>query len=447
MLPAELIAAKRDGAMLSDNEIQWFIRGYVDETITDYQMSAMAMAICCRGMTPGETAAMTNAIVDSGIRLPRREPSDNCKPRVDKHSTGGLGDKVSLILAPLLAECGADVPMISGRGLGLTGGTLDKLEAIPGYTCDLSLDRSCEVLRDVGCHIVAADQRLAPADRRLYALRDVTGTVASIPLITSSILGKKLAASLDALVMDVKFGSAAFMKTLDNARALGQSIVNTAAAAGLHTTALLTDMDQPLGTAIGNAIEVNESMAVLRGGGPDTTRQLTLQLCAPLLVQTNLATDPDAAISMLTRHLDSGAALDRFMRMLSAQGSHWDGGNLPVYDPVTITAADDGYVQSVDCIALGRLVVEMGGGRKTLGDAIDHASGIRVHVRVGDRVNRGDVIMHLHAPDGQNTQMEQQICQRSVRLVEQRIQARPLIVDTQQTAFPPNSASLADASG
>ncbi|MEL6897558.1 MAG: thymidine phosphorylase, partial [Planctomycetota bacterium] len=206
MLPAELIAAKRDGAMLSDNEIQWFIRGYVDETITDYQMSAMAMAICCRGMTPGETAAMTNAIVDSGIRLPRREPSDNCKPRVDKHSTGGLGDKVSLILAPLLAECGADVPMISGRGLGLTGGTLDKLEAIPGYTCDLSLDRSCEVLRDVGCHIVAADQRLAPADRRLYALRDVTGTVASIPLITSSILGKKLAASLDALVMDVKFG-------------------------------------------------------------------------------------------------------------------------------------------------------------------------------------------------------------------------------------------------
>ena len=254
MLTANLLAKKRDGNALRDEEIRFLIDGFCDGSVADYQMSAFAMAVCLNGMTERETATLTRAMLESGDLLPRQVSGQT--PRVDKHSTGGLGDKVSLILAPLLAACGVHVPMVSGRGLGLTGGTLDKLESIPGFRTDLSEQASAAVLRQVGAFIVSASERIAPADRRLYALRDVTGTVESIPLITASILSKKLAANLDALVMDVKVGGAAFMKTLDDARALARSIENVGQAAGLPTHVLISDMDQPLGKAIGNAIEV-----------------------------------------------------------------------------------------------------------------------------------------------------------------------------------------------
>ncbi|HQX54102.1 MAG TPA: thymidine phosphorylase, partial [Planctomycetaceae bacterium] len=277
MLPASLIAAKRDRQELRDEEIAFFVQGFADGSIPDYQMAAMAMAIYLNGMTPRETATLTFAMLSSGTRLVW--PKDG-RSRVDKHSTGGIGDKTSLILAPLLAECGLQIPMLSGRGLGATGGTLDKLEAIPGYRTDLALAEITQLTQSVGCVITGASAELAPADRKLYALRDVTATVPSIPLITASIMSKKLAESLDALVLDVKFGSGAFMKTREQATELAHSLVSTGQRMGVHTTALLTDMNQPLGRMCGNAVEVLESIDVLQGGGPDDVRQLTIELCA-----------------------------------------------------------------------------------------------------------------------------------------------------------------------
>ena len=283
MITANLLVKKREGHELTDEEIRFLVDGFCEGSVADYQMSAFAMAVCLRGMTPREVATLTRAMLESGDVLPRDVSGDT--PRVDKHSTGGLGDKVSLILAPLLAACDVHVPMVSGRGLGLTGGTLDKLESIPGFRTDLSPQQSARVLKDVGAFIVSASEAIVPADRRLYALRDVSGTVESIPLITASILSKKLSANLDALVMDVKAGDAAFMKTTGDARALAQSLERVGDEAGLPTTVLVTDMDQPLGKAVGNANEVNESVTVLKADRRDDpsielVRELTIELCA-----------------------------------------------------------------------------------------------------------------------------------------------------------------------
>ena len=392
-IPATYIGIKRDGGELTAGQWRQWIEAYTAGDVSEAQMAAMAMAVCLRGLADEEITALTTAMLDSGGRLNRREHSD--RPRVDKHSTGGLGDKVSLILAPVLAACGADVPMISGRGLGRTGGTLDKLQAIPGFQTDLAADRTEAILRDVGCFIVGADESLVPADRRLYALRDVTATVESVGLITASILSKKLAESLDALVMDVKVGSAALMPDLDAARRLARSIVRVGAAAGLPTTAHLTDMDQPLGVAIGNAVEVNESIAVLDGGGPPEVRKLTLTLAADLLARVGLAGDQASARTAAMRSIDDGSAMERWGRMVAAQGGRL-AGPLPLADGQTVRAASAGWVERIDCPQLADALIAMGGGRRRAGDAIDPAVGVSMHVRVGDRVEADEPLLTVH---------------------------------------------------
>lgn len=317
MIPAKIIANKRDGHELTDDEIAFFVKGFAEDSIPAYQMSALAMAIFLNGMTEREIAVLTQQMLDSGTRL--NWPDDGVL-RVDKHSTGGVGDKISIPLAPLLACCELQVPMLSGRGLGATGGTLDKLEAIPGFRTDLSLTEIQSLTQQVGCVITGASQELAPADRKLYALRDVTGTVPSIPLITASIMSKKLAESLDALVLDVKFGSGAFMKTKERATELAHSLVRTGERMGVKTTALLTDMNQPLGQMSGNAIEVLESIATLRGEGPSDVRELTVELAATLLVSTGRHSDLPAARITAESKLDDGSAFAKFEQMVAAQG-------------------------------------------------------------------------------------------------------------------------------
>ena len=318
--PVFTIARKRDGQSLTSNEISEFVRGFTTGAVPDYQMSALAMAIYLRGMDAEETASLTREMLESGTEL--TWPAG--PPRVDKHSTGGIGDKVSLVLAPLLACCGLQVPMISGRGLGPTGGTLDKLESIPGFRTNLSLTEIRDITNRVGCVITGASEEIAPADRKLYALRDVTATVASIPLITASIMSKKLAEGLDALVLDVKVGSGAFMKTIGQARDLARSMVETGVRMGVRTTALLTDMNQPLGRMAGNALDLDESVAALRGAGPADLVDLTRQLGAELLVATRSCQTMDAGVAELQQHIDSGAGLRKLREMVAAQGGDLD---------------------------------------------------------------------------------------------------------------------------
>jgi pyrimidine-nucleoside phosphorylase len=391
MLPASLIAAKRDHRELSDEEIAFFIQGFATGKIPDYQMSAMAMAIYLNGMTPREIATLTSEMLRSGTQL--AWPEDGI-PRVDKHSTGGIGDKTSLILAPLLAECGLQNPMLSGRGLGATGGTLDKLEAIPGFRTNLSLNEITRLTQSVGCVITGASAELAPADRKLYALRDVTATVPSIPLITGSIMSKKLAESLDALVLDVKFGSGAFMKTREQATLLAYSLVNTGERMGVRTTALLTDMNQPLGRMCGNVVEVLESIDVLKGGGPADVRLLTLELCADLLVSTGVEKTQRDAVNRCASLLDDGSAFERYCRMVHAQGGDPDT-DLRVAKATDLVADTDGVVSAMDTEALGLVIISLGGGRRKMGDPIDHSVGFEMLVRIGDRVSRGTPLVKI----------------------------------------------------
>ncbi len=391
MLPASLIAAKRDRQELSDAEIANFIQGFATGSIPDYQMSAMAMAIYLNGMTPREVATLTSEMLRSGTQL--TWPRDGIA-RVDKHSTGGIGDKTSLILAPLLAECGVQVPMLSGRGLGATGGTLDKLEAIPGFRTDLSLAEITRLTQSVGCVITGASAELAPADRKLYALRDVTATVPSIPLITGSIMSKKLAESLDALVLDVKFGSGAFMKTREQATELAHSLVDTGNRMGVRTTALLTDMNQPLGRMCGNAVEVIESIDVLKGGGPDDVRLLTIELCAELLVSVGIDPDMNAARQRCVNLLNKGAAYERWSRMVLGQGGNPDA-TLAVAPSTELTADCAGVVSAIDTEALGLAIISLGGGRRKMGDPIDHSVGLEMLVRLGEVVSMGSPLVRI----------------------------------------------------
>lgn len=390
-MPASLIASKRDHRELTDEEIGFFIQGYATGAIPDYQMSAMAMAIYLNGMTPREIATLTSEMLRSGTQL--AWPSDGIS-RVDKHSTGGIGDKTSLILAPLLAECGLQNPMLSGRGLGATGGTLDKLEAIPGFRTNLSLDEITRLTQSVGCVITGASAELAPADRKLYALRDVTATVPSIPLITGSIMSKKLAESLDALVLDVKFGSGAFMKTREQATQLAHSLVNTGKRMGVRTTALLTDMNQPLGRMCGNAVEVLESIDILKGGGPSDVRLLTIELCAELLISTGIDQTLADARRRCETLLDNGAAFERYCRMIIAQGGDPEA-VLPVARATDLVSNQEGVISAIDTEALGLAIISLGGGRQKMGDPIDHSTGLEMLVRIGDRVAKGTPLVRI----------------------------------------------------
>ncbi|HUQ71456.1 MAG TPA: thymidine phosphorylase [Planctomycetaceae bacterium] len=393
--PAHIIARKRDGHALEPDDIGAFIRGYVRGEIPDYQMSALAMAIYFRGMTPIETATLTREMLNSGSRLswPRG------LPKVDKHSTGGVGDKVSLILAPLLACCGVQVPMISGRGLGATGGTLDKLESIPGFRTDLSDTEIARVVETVGCVITGQTADLVPADKWLYALRDVTATVASVPLITASIMSKKLAEGLDALVLDVKFGSGAFMKSEAQARELAQSLTSVGAETGLRTSALLTDMNQPLGRLCGNAVEVDESVSALKGDGPHDLMELTFALGAELLALAGVAANVSAGTAQLRRVLDSGAGYEKFREMVHAQGGDLDAPR-PVAPATDVVAGTSGFVTAMDCEALGQAVVIMGGGRWQVTDQVDFSVGLEMRVRIGDEVTAGQPLVRVFATPG-----------------------------------------------
>jgi pyrimidine-nucleoside phosphorylase len=394
MSPVQTISHKRDGQKLTAEEIAAFVAGFARGEIPDYQMSALAVAICIRGMDDEESAALTDAMLASGTKLSWPEGTPTI---VDKHSTGGIGDKSSLILAPLLACCGLAVPMISGRGLGATGGTLDKLESIPGFRTDLSLEEIRRQVERIGCVITGATADLAPADRKLYALRDVTATVESIPLITASIMSKKLAEELDALVLDVKFGSGAFMKSLADARRLAQSLVATGKRMGVTTTALVTDMNQPLGRMAGNAVEVDESIQCLDQRGPPDLTELTYALAAELLVATGMAASAAQAHARLEAEIASGRALAKFHELVAAQGGDLDAPR-PIATAWEICAKKDGFLVSIDTEQLGIAIIELGGGRRVMTDPIDHSVGLEMLARLGDGVTREMPLVRLFSP-------------------------------------------------
>ncbi len=396
------IEAKREGRSLSPETIRSIVADFTADRVPDYQMSAFLMAIYFRGLAEGEKRSLTLAMRDSGDVL---QFPDDPRPLVDKHSTGGIGDKVSLPLAPLLASLGFRVPMISGRGLGITGGTLDKLESIPGYRTLLPPERIVEIVQTVGCVIVGQTERMVPADRKIYALRDVTGTVPSIPLITASILSKKLAENLDALILDTKFGSAAFMPTLDDARGLARSIVDLGGECGVKTRAILTDMNTPLGRAAGNWLEVKESVECLEGAGPGDLRELTVECAAQLLEQTGKAEDLEKGRKQAAERLANGAALAKWNEMLAAQGADLAAfqkklsrSNAP---RAACEAVSDraGVVSRCDARTVGEIVRDLGGGRATKDSVVDHEVGVDRLAKPGERVEQGDVLARIHATD------------------------------------------------
>lgn len=394
MIPAVLIAKKRDGFELDTAEIEFLIAGYSQGTVPDYQMSALAMAILLQGMSDREIADLTDAMIRSGSTL--RRVGD--LPRVDKHSTGGLGDKTSLILAPLLACCELDVPMISGRGLGITGGTLDKLEAIPGFRCNLTDEESERILSEIHCFITGATEHLVPADKKLYALRDVTGTVPSVALITGSIMSKKIAETLDALVLDVKCGSGAFLASEARAQELARSLLAIGKRAGVATSALISDMDQPLGKMVGNACEVDESIDILLGTGPADVRELTLELGARVLVTTKRAATNEAALGILEDHLASGRAMARFEAMVHRQGGDLSERRL-LGRAHPWVARHRGTILRMDGQRIGQAIIAMGGGRTYAGQPIDHSVGLCFEKRLGEEVEAGDLIVQILCDD------------------------------------------------
>jgi thymidine phosphorylase len=383
----DVIAAKRDGRRLTDEQIDWVVDAYTKDTVAEEQMAALAMAIFCNGMDTGETARWTNAMIESGERL---DLSAVTRPTVDKHSTGGVGDKITLPLAPLVAACGAAVPQLSGRGLGHTGGTLDKLESIPGWRAQLSTAEIVRQLNEVGAVVCATTPTLAPADRKLYALRDVTATVESIPLIASSIMSKKIAEGAGGLVLDVKVGSGAFMKTFDRARELAGALVGIGGQHGVPVSALLTDMSVPLGRAVGNAVEVAESVDVLRGGGPADIVALTVALAREMLALAGLPDVDPAAV------LASGAAYETWCRMIAAQGGD-PAAPLPVAGTVrVIESPEDGLLARLDAYPVGVAAWRLGAGRARKEDPVDHAAGVVCLVRPGEAVVAGQPLFELH---------------------------------------------------
>jgi pyrimidine-nucleoside phosphorylase len=401
LFPQDVIARKRDGQSLSAEEVGAFVRGATDGSWTDYQLSALLMAIFLRGMSTEERVALTEAMMHSGTVA---DLSSIRAAKVDKHSTGGVGDKVSIHLAPMVAACGVAVPMISGRGLGHTGGTLDKLESIPGFRVNLSLSEYAAQIERLGLALIGQTAELAPADRKLYALRDATATVESIPLICASIMCKKLAEGIDALVLDVKFGRGAFMKEMRQARELAEAMVSIGNGMGRPTRALLTRMDQPLGRCIGNVLEIAECIECLRGQGPEDLMEVTFALAAEMLLLAKAAASPEEARERLEQAIRSGAALDKFRQMVQAQG-----GEVGVVDDIrqlpsasiqaAVPSPADGYIASVDARAIGVAAMRLGAGRARAEDRIDPVVGFSSLVKEGERVGAGQPLAIIHASD------------------------------------------------
>jgi len=430
MRAVDIILSKRDGRPLAREEIRYVVDGVTKGTLPDYQASALLMAILLRGMTREETAWLTDAMVHSGIRV---DLAGIPGVKVDKHSTGGVGDKTSLVLAPLAAACGVPVPMMSGRGLGHTGGTLDKLEAIPGFRVDLSLDEMKAALARVGCAMIGQTAQIAPADKKLYALRDVTGTVESIPLISASIMSKKIAEGIDALVLDVKTGSGAFMKTEADSRALAESLVSIGNASGVRTEAIITAMDAPLGRAVGNALEVIECIEVLKGVESADLVDVSVELAARMLVLGKVADDRENAERQVRGAIASGAGLDRFRRIIEAQG-----GDPKVVDDYTrlpqaphhhiVSAPRRGYIAGIDAELIGRASVALGAGRDRVEDPVDPAVGILLAAKPGDAVRAGDPVLEMHYRDRGRLDRALQLAGSAITIDEQAPPRRPLIV-------------------
>jgi len=427
--PARLIATKRDGGELTAAQLQDLVSGVVDGSLSDAQLGAFLMAVCCNGMTQAETAALTLAMRDSGSVLRHDHVA---RPKIDKHSTGGVGDKVSLLLAPWVAAAGLAVPMLSGRGLGHTGGTIDKLAALKGYRTDLPPARCAEVLEQCGYVMMGPSASVAPADKRMYATRDVSGTVESIPLITSSILSKKLAAGLDGLVMDVKTGRAAFLPREHDAIALMESLCSVGRAAGLPVVALLTDMDQPLGRAIGNAVEVAEVLTALDGQGPPDLLEVTLALGVEMLLLGRVAHHAEGARELLLRLLRDGVVKQVFKHNLELQG-----GDVAVLDEpqrlgrapfvVPVLAERAGFVVDVEPLLLGRSVVDLGGGRRQPGDAVDPLVGVVVAKVMADAVVAGEPLAFVHARTKAAAEQAHGVVAAAVVIGDERRRRGPLV--------------------
>jgi pyrimidine-nucleoside phosphorylase/thymidine phosphorylase len=400
MRAVDILKRKREGGELDPAEIAFLVDGFVADRVPAYQMSAFLMAVFFQGMSRAETVALTERMLGSGTIL---DFDDVPGPKVDKHSTGGVGDKTSLVLAPLAASAGVKVPMISGRGLGHSGGTLDKLESIPGFDVRLDEKRFHDVVARVGAALVGQTDRIAPADRALYALRDVTATIESLPLITASILSKKLAEGISGLVLDVKAGSGAFMKTLERAEALARLLLETAAGMGKPVVALVTDMSQPLGHYVGNALEVEESIAVLKGEGPEDLTRLSVRLAARMLLLAGLAASETEAEARVRDELASGRGLEKLAEIIAAQGGDprvVDGGVLPrAASTREVRAPRAGWVVAIDTERLGKAAMLLGAGRERLEDAIDPAAGLVVHAKLGTELQRGEALVTLHYDD------------------------------------------------
>ena len=416
----DIIIAKRDGHRLSDQQIEWFISNYAQgETIADEQAAALAMAIYFQGMEPDELSVWTRAMINSGASL---QLGDLGRPTVDKHSTGGVGDKVSLILVPLVAACGAAVPQLSGRGLGHTGGTLDKMEAISGWRASLSLEEMVTQLREVGGIIAGATSDLNPVDRRLYALRDVTGTVSSIPLIASSIMSKKIAEGTGALVLDVKVGAGAFLPEVERGRQVAEAMVALGEDHGVRTVALLTDMETVLGRAAGNALEVTESLEVLAGGGPADVIEITVALAREMLALVDIDIDPAEVLA-------SGAALEVFEKMVAAQGGDLSAGLPAAEHQQQVVAQESGYLSRLDCRSVGVAAWRLGAGRARKEDPVSPTAGVICLAKPGDKVEAGQPLLELHSDDAHRFAPALAALEGAISISENAPAARPLIVD------------------
>ena len=420
MIPQQLIARKRDGESLSRGELEGLFTAYVDGAVGDDQMAAFLMAVYFNGLSGEELNVLVEVMVHSGEVLDGRGFEG---PRVDKHSTGGVGDKVSIVLAPLAAEMGIVVPMMSGRGLGHTGGTLDKLESIPGFRTRISVDHFDRVLRSTGCAMIGQTEEIAPLDRRLYALRDVTATVPSLPLITASIMSKKLAEGLDGLILDVKVGKGAFLSRIEDARELARAMVGVGTARGLAVTAVLSAMDRPLGRTVGNALEIREAVSCLLGGGPPDLRKLTTELAAEMAIVGGLVSCLEEGRRRAEEALARGSALERFLRMVAAQGgtvdlSRDDYGLASAPRTLTVKARKGGFVANIDPEAFGYGVIRMGGGRTRPDQDIDPRVGFVLTVRVGDGVSRGDPLAVVHGASEEDLFIGARVVNRAVTLTD-----------------------------
>ena len=428
---ADVIARKRDGLALTRDEIGLFVRGVVDGSVPDYQASALLMAIVLRGMDAEETWFLTDAMVRSGERV---DLSDLPGIKVGKHSTGGVGDKVSIVLAPLAAACGVVVPKMSGRGLGHTGGTLDKLESIPGYRVDLTIDEFKAVLREIGTSIIGQTATLAPADKKIYALRDVTSTVESVPLIASSVMSKKLAEGSNAVLLDVKCGDGAFMKTADDARALARAMVDIGRLGGIPTEAFVTDMEAPLGNAVGNTLEIIECFETLKGRGPTELTSVATRLASRMIVLAGLERDPGAATARVDDALTSGRALETLARMIERQG-----GNRRVVDDYAlmpsapgramVTAPRSGFITRMAALAVGRAAHVLGAGRSKVGEPVDHGVGAVTITHVGDAVREGQPLIELHHRGGRGLDEALALGRTAIAIGDQAPPKRAKILD------------------